>query len=55
MSKTHRSYNEEYYNDDEEYFTNSTDYRQHWKEKRLSRALKTKDLDDLLNLEDEEF
>lgn len=53
MSKTHRNYNEDYY-DDEEYGYDIDDYRQHKKQKRLDRALKTLDIDDLLNMEDEE-
>jgi hypothetical protein len=54
MSKTRRNYNEEYY-DNEEYGMDIDDYRQHRKEKRLTRALKTRDLEDLLDLEDEEY
>jgi len=54
MSKTRRNYNEEYF-DDEEYNMDIDDYRQHQKEKRITRALKTKDLDDLMNLEDDIF
>ena len=54
MSKTRRNYNEEYY-DDEEHGMDIDDYRQHRKEKRISRALKTRDLDDLMNLEDDEY
>ena len=46
MSKTRRNYAEEYDIDD---------YRQNRKEKRIARALKTRDLDDLISLEDEEF
>jgi len=54
VSKTRRNFNEEYY-DEEEYNLDIDDYRQHRKEKRITRALKTRDLDDLMNLEDEEF
>ena len=54
MSKTRRNYTEEYY-DDEEYGVDIDDYRQNRKEKRIARALKTRDLDDLISLEDEEF
>jgi len=53
MGKTRRNYNDEYY-DDEEYGADMDDYRQHKKDKRLTRALKTLDIDDLLNMEDEE-
>jgi hypothetical protein len=54
MSKTRRNYNEEYY-DDEEYGMDIDDYRQQRKEKRLTRALKTRDLNDLMSLEDDEY
>lgn len=54
MSKSRRNYNEEYY-DDEEYNMDIDDYRQQRKEKRIARALKTRDLEDLLYLEDDEY
>jgi hypothetical protein len=54
MSKTRRNYNEEYF-DDEEYNMDMDDYRQHRKEKRIVRALKTRDLEDLMDLEDDEY
>ena len=55
MSKTRRNYTEEYF-DDEEYGVDIDVYRQHQKEKRITRALKTRNLDDLLSLEnDDEF
>lgn len=54
MSKTRRSYREEYF-DDEEYNMDIDDYRQQKKERRLSKALKARDLEDLLHLEDDEY
>lgn len=53
MSKTRRNQHEEYY-DDEEYGYDIDDYRQQKKMKRMDRALKTLDIDDLLDMEDEE-
>jgi hypothetical protein len=54
MSKTRRNYQEEYY-DDEEYNIDIDDYRQHRKEKRLVKALRARDLEDLMHLEDDEY
>lgn len=53
MSKTRRNYTEDFYNE-EEYTFAVSDYQHHRKEKRLSKALRTKDLEDLINLEDDE-
>ena len=53
MSKTRRNYNEEYY-DDEEYGSDFEVHRKHKQERRISRSLKSLDLEDLLNMEDEE-
>lgn len=53
MSKTRRSYRDEY--DDEYDSYDYEEYRSHKKEKRLKSALKTRDIDELLNMEDDEY
>ena len=52
MSKTRRNYNEDY--DNEEYGIDIEVHRKHKQERRISRSLKSLDLEDLLNLEDED-
>lgn len=54
MSKTRRNYNEEYF-DNEEYGMDIDDYREHKKQKRLQRALKTMDVNALIDLEEDEY
>jgi hypothetical protein len=53
MSKTRRNYNEERY-EDEEYGMDIDVYRKHKQERRISRSLKSLDLEDLLNMEDDD-
>jgi hypothetical protein len=53
MSKTRRNYNDDYYEDDEGH-ADHEEYVRHKKEKRINRALKTLDIDELLNLEEDE-
>ena len=53
MGKSYHRENEQVYYDG---FNEGVDdeYQKHKKDKRIDRALKTLDIDDLLNLEDEE-
>ena len=56
MSKTRRkNYTQDYHEDDEDYEVDYEEYRHHKKEKRLARALKTRNLDELLSLEEDDF
>ena len=56
MSKTRRkNYTQDFYEDDEHYDVDYEEYRHHKKEKRIIRALKTRNLDELLSLEDEDY
>lgn len=53
MSKTRRRSHDDY--DDEYYEDNHEEYIKHKKEKRINRALKTLDIDELMNMEDDEL
>jgi len=57
MSKSKRQHHNKFYDDlddaDARHFTRD-DYVQHKKEKRLTHALKTKSIDDLIQLTDED-
>lgn len=57
MSKTRRknTYVQDFYEDDEHYDIDYEEYRQHKKEKRIIRALKTRNLDELLYLEEDDY
>jgi len=51
MSKTRRSYHDDSYED--EYVDNYEEYKKHKKEKKISRALKTLDIDALMEEDDD--
>ena len=53
MSKTRRSYTEEYF-DDEEYGMDIDEYRRKKNERRFNKSLKNMDLEDLLHYDEDE-
>jgi len=56
MSKSKKTY--KYYDDDDDYVEvqyNYEEYRERKKNKKLSHALKTKSIDDLIQIDEEDF
>jgi len=54
MSKTHRSFGNRERDFDDEYHDYYHEYRDHKRQKKIQRALKTMDVDELMDMEDYE-
>ncbi len=54
MSKTHRSFGKLERDFDDEYHDYYHEYREHKRHKKMERAIKTRDVEKLLNMEDYE-